>query len=149
MVRLFRAPAEAVFDAWLKPEIMVRWLLTRAETNVLVRNDPRVGGGWEIVDRRDGIEYRAVGTYLEIDRPRHLAFTFQMPQFGDAVDTVTVDLRTVADGCEMRFTHQMVVPHEEGWTPADVRAAISENENNIQCGWERMFDLLREIAEGR
>ena len=46
----------------------------------------------EIVDRRDGIDYRALGEYLEIDRPRRLVFTFAMPQFSPDFNKVTVEI---------------------------------------------------------
>jgi uncharacterized protein YndB with AHSA1/START domain len=40
----------------------------------------RTGGEYEIVDRRHGIIYRAIGTFIEFDRPHRLAFTFAMPE---------------------------------------------------------------------
>jgi uncharacterized protein YndB with AHSA1/START domain len=59
MKRRFDTTAERVFDAWLNPEMMRKWLFTMESTNKVARNDPRVGGTWEIVDHRD----RAVGEY--------------------------------------------------------------------------------------
>jgi uncharacterized protein YndB with AHSA1/START domain len=78
----FTASAERVFDAWVNPNTAAKWLFTTPtseshETQI----DARVGGRWTIVDRRAGTDYKAIGEYLEVDRPRRLAFTFGMPQF--------------------------------------------------------------------
>ncbi|MFH0070929.1 SRPBCC domain-containing protein, partial [Peribacillus sp. NPDC056705] len=81
MKRQFDVPPERVFDAWLNPEMMRKWLFTMEMTNKVAHSDPRVGGAWEIVDEREGKEYRAIGEYLELDPPNKLVFTFKMPQF--------------------------------------------------------------------
>ena len=64
MKRLFEVAPERVFDAWLNPDMMRKWLFTLETTNKIARNDPRVGGTWEIVDVREGKEYRAIGGTL-------------------------------------------------------------------------------------
>jgi uncharacterized protein YndB with AHSA1/START domain len=80
MTRRFRASAEKVFDAWLNPAMMRRWLFTKESTNNVALSESRVGGEWQITDHRDGTDYTAIGKYIEIDRPNRLVFTFQMPQ---------------------------------------------------------------------
>ncbi len=56
MTRNFDVVPEMVFDAWVNPEMMRKWLFTLEGTNKKVaQNDPQVGGGtWEIIDHRDG-----------------------------------------------------------------------------------------------
>ena len=66
MTRNFDVAPEKVFDAWLIPEMMRKWFFTLEGTNKVAQNNPEVGGTWEIVDHRDGNDYRAVGEYLEI-----------------------------------------------------------------------------------
>jgi hypothetical protein len=75
------ASAERVFDAWVNPGTAAKWLFTTPKSEWHnAEMDVRVGGRWTIVDRREGTDYKAIGEYLEIDRPRRLAFTFGMPQ---------------------------------------------------------------------
>lgn len=84
--RSFDVSADQVFDAWLNPEMMRKWLFTMETTNKVAKNEPHVGGTWEIVDHRGGKDYRAIGEYIEIDPPRRFVFTFRLPQFSDTED---------------------------------------------------------------
>jgi uncharacterized protein YndB with AHSA1/START domain len=120
--RAYAFSAERVFDAWLTPEITRRWLFTTADSEVVrCEIDARVGGRFEIVDRRDDGEIRHVGEYLEIDRPRRLVFTFGVPQFDPAMSRVEIDIVATASGCELTLTHHGVpqkwqAQTTQGWT---------------------------------
>lgn len=147
MKRRFEVSPERVFDAWLNPEMMRKWLFTMEATNKIARNEPHVGGTWEIVDHRGGQDYRAIGEYREIDPPRRLVFTFRMPQFSDTEDVITVELKPVEKGCEMTFTQVIVVPHEEDWTAEDVERALHEYNSSSEHGWNLMFGGLKQLLE--
>ncbi len=124
--RFYEFSAERVFDAWLTPEITRRWLFTTGDSEVIrCEIDARVGGKFEIVDKRDGAEFkgeiRHVGEYLEIDRPRRLVFTFGVPQFDPRTTRVEIDIVAKGSCCELTLTHHGVpdewqVPTTEGWT---------------------------------
>jgi uncharacterized protein YndB with AHSA1/START domain len=77
IARHIEAPPEQVFDAWLDQGSVGRWLFA-TPGGVLKRVvvEPHVGGGFVISEERDGQVAEHVGTYLEIDRPRRLAFEF-------------------------------------------------------------------------
>ena len=147
MIRNFAVEPERVFDAWLNPEMMRKWLFTLENTNKVARNTPQVGGTWEIVDHRGGIDYRAIGEYLVIDPPKKIVFTFKMPQFNDLEDTITVELKKLEAGCEMTFTHVIHVPHEENWTASDIKKALGDSYKDTEQGWIYMFRGLKELAE--
>ena len=126
--RRFEASPERLFDAWTDPSVTAQWLFTTAASEVhRAHLDVRVGGQWEIVDRREGTDYRAIGEYLEIDRPRRLVFTFGMPQFSDAFTTVTIEIRPDGDGAAMTLIQDNLPPEH---TPA------------TEDGWRAMFDEL-------
>ncbi|MFC3209786.1 SRPBCC family protein [Planomicrobium okeanokoites] len=147
MARRINANSTDVFKAWTKPELMKKWLFTTEATNVVAKNDLRVGGKWEIVDRREGEEYRATGEYLEIDAPHRLGFTFEMPQFNDLQDQVIVWVSPVGQACEMTFKQEIVVPHEESWGPEDIQQAMKEYSEQSEEGWDKMFEGLKQLVE--
>ncbi len=88
MTRKFDVAEEKVFDAWLNPEMLRKWFFTMEHTNKVAKNEPDVGGTWEIVDHREGNDYKAIGKYIEVDSPNKLVLTFRMPQFSDTEDRI-------------------------------------------------------------
>ncbi len=147
MARRFEASPERVFEAWVNPELMKKWLFTSEATNKGLKSDLRVGGTWEIVDHREGVDYRAIGEYQEIREPHKLVFTFEMPQFNEAVDIVRVTISEVRGATEMLFTQEIVVPHEEGWSDEDVDKALVEFGTQTEEGWSQMFEGLKRLVE--
>jgi uncharacterized protein YndB with AHSA1/START domain len=121
VIRHFSASPERVFDAWLDPDYAGKWLFaTPTGTMTRVEIDPRVGGKFTIVDRRDGEDIEHVGEYLEIDRPRRLVFTFGVPKFSSQFTRVIIDIIPSETGCELTLTHEGVLPDyaertEMGW----------------------------------
>jgi uncharacterized protein YndB with AHSA1/START domain len=121
VTRRFSASAERVFDAWLDPARVGKWLFaTKTGQMVRVEIDARVGGSFVIVERRDGVDIEHVGTYLEIARPRKLVFTFAVPYYSSEITRVTVHINPLGTGCELTLTHEGVLPDwasrtESGW----------------------------------
>jgi len=120
ITRRFDFPIERVFDAWLDPAKAGKFLFaTPTAEMVRVEIDARVGGVFNIT-RRDDEDVEHVGTYLEIDRPRRLAFTFAVPKYTTQVTRVSINLRPLPTGCELTLTHEGVLPEwldagREGW----------------------------------
>src|SRR3954447_20555558 len=91
--RQFKAAAGRVFDAWLDPREAGKWLFATARGQMVrVEIDARVGGGFVIIDRRDGVDVEHTGVYEEIDRPRRLVFTFAVPRFSAESTRVIIDI---------------------------------------------------------
>jgi uncharacterized protein YndB with AHSA1/START domain len=126
----FEASAERVFDSWLDPALIRRWMSASLQGFGLpgdvrrVEIDPRVGGRFTFSDVRDAGEAVHWGTYLEIDRPRKLVFTWfaseEDAREGASVVTLTID--SDRDGCIATIAHRMdakwagYVPQtEQGW----------------------------------
>jgi uncharacterized protein YndB with AHSA1/START domain len=128
--RHLSAPADRAFDAWLDPAVARRWLFaTHDGTIVRCDIDARPGGAFVIADRRDGEDVEHVGTYVEIDRPRRLAFTFGVPKYSSELSRVVVTVTAAADGCEVMLENLDVPPEwqkqtEQGWR--DLLARLDE-----------------------
>jgi uncharacterized protein YndB with AHSA1/START domain len=126
----FASPPEVVFDAWLSPELVRRWMGAALDESmpgtrmVEVAIDARVGGTFTFTDTRDEDESGPTGTYLEIDRPRRLAFTW-LPEDGEH-SVVTIDIEPTETGCRLTLVHEM----EPRW---------SDYLDQTQTTWERMI----------
>lgn len=111
VTRRFSASAERVFDAWLDPNTVGKWLFATPTGKMSkVKIDARVGGSYVIVENREGVDVEHVGEYLEIDRPRRLVFTLKVPKYSQESTKVTVEIRALESGCELTLTHEGVLP---------------------------------------
>ena len=98
MARAFDAPAQLVFEAFTKPEHLVRWFGRRQDTLAVCEVDLRVGGVARFVWRfDDGSEMGITNVYREIDPPGRLMFTetFDAPYAdemgGETLNTLLLD----------------------------------------------------------
>jgi len=76
ITRVFDAPRELVFKAWLDPGHLAQWWGPKGFTNPICEVDARPGGSWRVVMRApDGSEYPCKGIYREIVAPERLVFS--------------------------------------------------------------------------
>jgi uncharacterized protein YndB with AHSA1/START domain len=129
----YDASPERVFDAWLDPVMIGRWMfgpLIRDEEVESISLDPKVGGSFSFVVRRQGERIDQVGEYLEIDRPRRLVFTWGVAQEGKPdMSRVTVGIAPSGEGAELTLTHEL---HPD-WADFAERT---------RQGWTTMLDSL-------
>src|ERR1044071_793415 len=98
----FSAAAERVFDAWLDPEKAAKFFFATPTGQITrVEIDARVGGGFTVVDRRDGEDAEHTGTYLELDRPRRIVFSLKVDKYSADETIVTIEIAQLPDGCEV------------------------------------------------
>jgi uncharacterized protein YndB with AHSA1/START domain len=130
----FAASAERVFDAWLDPSKVCKFLFATA-TGQIVRAeiDARVGGRFTIVDRRNGEDVEHVGTYLAIERPQRLVFSLSVPKYSSDESRVEITIQPLAQGCELTL-----VQHMPG--------RYAEVKGRSQDGWRRILEVLDEVV---
>ncbi len=132
VTRRFRASPERVFDAWLSPELIGRWMFgpaLREEEVLRIDVDARVGGRFSFLVRRGEMEIDHVGTYREIARPTRLVFTWGI--IGDSEEESVVSIDIVADGggSLLTLTHEM----DPKW---------AEYASRTEAGWTKMLAAL-------
>lgn len=106
----FSASAERVFDAWLDPSSLGRWMFgptVRDEQIVRLGLEPKVGGKFSFVVKRKDAEVDHLGEYLEIDRPRRLVFTWTTRDSLPDTSRVIIEIAPQDRGCELTLTHEM------------------------------------------
>jgi uncharacterized protein YndB with AHSA1/START domain len=133
--RTLRASADEVFAAWLTPASIARWMFGRPEDEVVrLSIDPRVGGRFSFVIRREGHEFDHVGPYLELDRPRRLAFTWAVNQVRPDDSRVEIVVAERAGGVTLTLAHTL---------PPDAVAFA----DRTRAGWMRMLGALAQLVE--
>ena len=108
----FAVPAERVFEAWLDPVSISRWMFgpgVRDEKIVRLTVEPRVGGKFSFVVNRQNVEIDHVGAYLELDRPTRPFWAELAPRWDATAERLlardSVDLILLphgVDACEVR-----------------------------------------------
>lgn len=135
--RRFSVAPGSVFDAWLDPGAIGRWMFgpaLRDEEILHIRVDPRVGGKFSILVRRQGEEIDHVGTYVEIVWPSRLAFTWGVGEEAGDSSRVFIDIAPVDDGCELSLVHEL---HPD-W---------AEYRERGDAGWTKMIGALASLVE--
>ncbi|KDN20009.1 SRPBCC domain-containing protein [Amycolatopsis rifamycinica] len=125
ITRVFDAPRELVFAAWIDPDQLASWLGPHGYTGSAVTLATRPGGAWRACIRSpDGDEHWMHGVYREITAPARLVFTFVWDTEGDlrTETLVTIDFADFDGKTEMTFV-QTGFPtpadrdgHHDGWT---------------------------------
>jgi uncharacterized protein YndB with AHSA1/START domain len=132
----FSHPAERVFEAWLDPALIGRWMFgpaVREEEIIRLVINARMGGAFSFLVRREGREIDHVGTFLELVRPTRLAFTWGI---APPIETsrVLVDLTPLPDRCELTLTHEL----HPAWAHFADRTAV---------GWSNMLGALAAVLD--
>lgn len=130
--RLLPASREEVFDMWLNPESLRRWMRPGNAEAIHVELHPFVGGTFRIDTRtEDGRVFVHTGQYLEIRRPDKLRFTWNSSVLGELSSQVTIEFYMQGENCLMVLLHDL--------PPDD---AIFEDHRK---GWTTVLDLLTEV----
>jgi glutathione S-transferase len=111
--RSFPAPREAVFDAWVDPEVLKRWwAAVEGWTTPEAVTDPRPGGRYRLAmgDPVSGAVHAVVGEYVEVRRPERLVYTWTwegepVEMRGSEQTLVTVDFVEEDGGTRVVLVH--------------------------------------------
>ena len=92
--RLFDAPRELVFDAWMDARHLAAWWGPHGFTLTTRELDARPGGSWRFtMHGPDGDDYRNTIAYREINRPERLVYAHIAEDGGEPAEfAVTVTL---------------------------------------------------------
>lgn len=139
LVRRLDAACERAFDAWLDPQMIGQFMFgpaLREEEVLRLDVDPRVGGAFSFLVRRQGTEIDHVGNYLLIDRPHRLAFTWGIAGESDGESRVAIEIVPAGEACDLTLVHAM----QPKW---------SEFAGRVKTSWTRMLDALSTALTNR
>ena len=118
--KVIPGPIEEVFDAWLDPDSLNKWMIGVSGGIAVTRTDPVVGGKFSILMKANETEILHEGEYRLIQRPEKLAFTRNSPYSDNTL--VTIDFESLSpQSTRVRLTHErfpdrtIMETHRGGW----------------------------------
>ena len=136
--RVFDGPARIVFDAWTRPELLMRWWVPKSFgiTFLSCELDVRPGGTYRFVfaHPESGAPMAFVGRYLEVEPPSRLVWTNEEADDG-AVTTVTFEEK---DG-KTHLVLRDLYPSREAMDDAIASGSVS--------GYPEQFDELEVLLK--
>lgn len=134
--RVFRAPPERIYRAFLDGDALVKWLPPYGFTARMHHMDPNVGGSFRMsfTNFATGHTHAFGGEYLELTPHERIRYTdkFDDPNLPGVI-TVTVELTSVSCGTELRVVQEgipEVIPEEACY-----------------LGWQDSLKLLAQLVE--
>jgi uncharacterized protein YndB with AHSA1/START domain len=124
--RIFDVPRKLAFQAWTKPEHLIRWWGPKDFTLPFCQQDFRPGGEYRYCMRApDGTDHWVWGVYREIVEPQRIVFTWLRDDSDGNITNDSVVTVTFADhnGKTKLTLHQAIFKtvedrdaHNGGWT---------------------------------
>jgi uncharacterized protein YndB with AHSA1/START domain len=134
--RVLRATPERVYQAFLDPDAMSKWLPPNGFTGKVHHMDAKVGGTHKMsfTNFTTGKSHSFGGEYLELIRHERIRYTdrFDDPKLPGEMQT-TVTLKKVSVGTELNIVQEGV----PGVIPAEA----------CYLGWQESLTLLAKLVE--
>ncbi|MBT4286258.1 MAG: SRPBCC domain-containing protein [Deltaproteobacteria bacterium] len=131
--RTIDAPIESVYNAWLDPDTLAKFMLPGPGMSVpSAENDAREGGRFSILMQGKDDSYPHGGEYLSLKPYSQIIFTWESP-FSIDGSTVTINLNDVSGGTLIELTH--------------VKFADEESRNNYHGGWTSILECLEDVLK--
>ena len=134
--RFIEASPEFLFRCFTENALLEQWWAARSDANVRAELDPREGGNFRITfATRDGGSRTTTGTYLTVQDPEHLSFTWKWGEPDATTEVTQVDVH---------------FEREPTGTKLILRHGRFEDPNMAQAhleGWQASTDLLQQTAE--
>lgn len=114
VARVFDAPRELVWKAWVDPQQLVRWWGPRGFTTTVHEIDLRPGGVWRhTMHGPDGTDYPADCVFIEVVKPERIVYSLRGGRKGDPVSHFQTTWTFEAQGDKTKLTLRMVSPSVE------------------------------------
>jgi uncharacterized protein YndB with AHSA1/START domain len=140
ITRDFAATTAQLLAAHTDPELFAQWVGPHGMETEVSRWDPRSGGEWRFVQRRDGEEYGFRGCFHEVGERRIVqTFSFEGDPDNVALETLRFEDR---GGGRTRLYAQSLVDSFEGrdaWLRMGMEVGVNE-------GYAKLDRVLSDVA---
>lgn len=141
--RTYRAPPERVFDAWLDPAIVAKWMAP-GQITASAKIDPRVGGRYQVFHSVAGTSAGGFdASIVELDRAHRIAFDWgfwgpereQGPKY---------DSRLALTFSPTPSGTRLVLVHDKLEALAEDLPEVAES---VEAGWQDVLANLAVVTE--
>ena len=134
--RVFRAPADRLYRAFLDPKAMCKWIPPHGYVGEVHRMDARVGGRYKMsfTNFRTGQSHAFGGKYVELTPSQRIRYTdkFDDPNMPGEMQ-VAISFRPVACGTDLTIVQENLPPQ----IPVEF----------CYLGWQESLSLLAMLVE--
>lgn len=134
--RVFKAPAERVYRAFLDPKALVKWMAPHGFVSEVHSMDARVGGGYRMsfINFSNGQSHSFGGTYVEMKPNELIRYTdkFDDPNLTGQMN-ITITFKAVMCGTELTIVQEGI--------PAIIPTEM------CYLGWQESLGLLTQLVE--
>jgi uncharacterized protein YndB with AHSA1/START domain len=137
ITRLYDAPVQKVWDAWVVPEQVAAWWGPRGFTLTTHKKEVRVGGAWAYtMHGPDGTNYENKTVFLEVETGARLLYDHGGND--DRPPMFRVDVRFSPVGTKTQMDMRMILPTAEA--AAEARKYVQQAGGNAT--WDRLAEYL-------
>jgi uncharacterized protein YndB with AHSA1/START domain len=123
--KIIKAKRQRVFEAWTKPELMMKWYAPGEMKTPSASSDLKIGGAYRVEMKGpmggEIVNPTVRGTYQKIVQNELVSFTWRWDGDDSPETLVTVELKDVDGGTEVILTHERFPSseekdkHQHGW----------------------------------
>ena len=120
--RTIAANPEILFDAWTKPNLLMKWWGPKNVSCIAAEINLSIGGAFSINNQlEDGDVLTIYGVFHHIQRPNKLVYSWNTDKSPNAKEKVTVWFKAKNNGTEVIVSHEKISSaalqqsHTLGW----------------------------------
>jgi uncharacterized protein YndB with AHSA1/START domain len=143
LIRVFNAPVELVWDAWMKEEHVAQWWGPRGFSLTTKSKDVRPGGQWVYtMHGPDGTDYPNIATYHVVEPHKKLVYDHGATEETPPLFRVTVLFRDLQGKTEIDLTMALDTPEAAREARRFIKRAGGDST------WDRFGEYLEQV-QGR
>lgn len=154
--RSFDAPIETLFELWINPSHLSKWLAPTGMNMEFIRSNINVGGdSFYFMSNGENLKMYGKINYLEIEKPNHIKYTQQFCDENENIsrhpmspvwpETMLTDVRFMQEG--ENKTRVTVTWQCYGNTTTEELNTFIEAKTGMSYGWNGSFDKLDDYLE--
>lgn len=142
--RIYDAPVQAVWDAWVEPDQVAQWWGPRGFTITTYHKDVRTGGSWHyMMHGPGGVDYENTAQYLLVEEGKKMVYDHGGHKDRPPLFRVTVEFTDVDGKTKMEMTMAMASPE----MAEEIKKRVKQANGNST--WDRLAEYLADRSSDK